>query len=76
MENDSSILGFFVILCFAITVSCIITGIKVDIDHTDSLCGVIAPITQDYFDCKNKDFNYVLKFTKGEYKKVSTNEQQ
>ena len=74
-NNDSLILGFFVILCIFVVFSCVITGIVVDIDHVDSLCRVIAPSTQDYLDCKNKDFNYILKFTNGEYKKVSTNEQ-
>lgn len=77
MENESSMIaGFVLILCVAITVSCVITSIKADINHTNSLCRVIAPITQDYLDCKNKNFNYILKFTNGEYKKVSTNEQQ
>ena len=75
-NNDSLILGFFVILCVVIVFSCVITGTVVDIDHADSLCRVIAPSTQDYLDCKNKDFNDILKFTNGEYKKVGTNEQQ
>ena len=74
-NNDSLILGFFVILCVVIVFSCVITGTVVDIDHADGLCKIIAPSTQDYLDCKNKDFNYILKFTNGEYKKVSTNEQ-
>lgn len=71
MENESSMIaGFFIILCVAITISCVITDFKVDIDHADGLCRVIAPTTRDYLDCKSKDFNYILKFTNGEYKKV------
>ena len=77
MNEDTGLLGVILTvgaLCFLL--GAFITHIRDTFEYPDALCKVIAPATQDYLDCKNKDFNYILKFTNGEYKKVSTNEQQ
>lgn len=72
MNEDVSLLGVILTvgaLCFLL--GAFITHIRDTFRYPDDLCKVIAPTTQDYLDCKIKDFNYILKFTKGEYKKVS-----
>lgn len=71
MNEDAGLLGVILTvgaLCFIL--GAFITHIRDTFRCPDDLCKVIAPTTQDYLDCKIKDFDYVLKFTKGEYKKV------